>query len=135
MSQKSATIALLNSGKVLLLKRGSSAPWQPNKFCLIGGGIDRDESLLDAALREANEEVGINLDKNSIKDITVNYNNGYSKVVFFAEDIKCPIVLNYEHSEYGWFTYGDCLKMYNQKMLVPRLLCVLKNLFQKGLIV
>lgn len=134
MPQKSATIALLNSGKVLLLKRGNSAPWQPNKFCLVGGGVDDNESLLDAALRETREEVGIDLDKTSVRDIVVNYNHGYSKVVFFAEEIKYPVILNYEHSEYGWFTYDDCLKMYNQKVLVPRLLCVLKNLFQKGLI-
>ena len=134
MPQKSATIALVDNGKVLLLKRGDTAPWQPNKFCLVGGGVDDKESLLDAAIRETNEEVGINLDRPLLKDIVISYNNGYSKVVFYYFLQDREVVLNYEHSFYDWFDFNSCLKLYKQNLLVPRLIRTLSVLHDNKII-
>jgi len=134
MSQKSATIALIDNGKVLLLKRGDTAPWQPNKYCLVGGGVDDKESLLDAAVRETEEEVGISLARNSVKDIVISYNNGYSKIVFFCFLQNANIILNYEHSYYNWFDYSSCLKLYKQNLLVPRLIRTLSVLHDSKII-
>lgn len=134
MPQKSATIALLNDNKVLLLKRGDTAPWQPNKFCLVGGGVEDNESLLDAAIRETNEEVGINIDRSLLKDIVISYNNGYSKVVFYCLLQDSKVVLNYEHSFYDWFDFDSCLKLYRKNLLVPRLIRTLSVLHDNKII-
>lgn len=135
MSQKSATIALINNNKILLLKRGQSAPWMPNRYCLVGGGVDDNESLIDAAIREAKEEVGVFLDKSLVKDFVVTYSNNYSKTVFLTFVDNTDITLNYEHSEYGWFTYESCLELSSQKLLVPRLFYVLKILRSNGVLI
>lgn len=135
MPQKSSTIALFNSGKVLLLKRGSSAPWQPNKYCLVGGGVDNGETLEDAALREANEEIGINLNKESLLPYTIAYSNTYTKIVFASIVTNIHIQLNYEHSEYGWFDYKSCVRMYKQKLLVPRLMKTLSTFHDSNILV
>lgn len=43
-------------GRVLLLLRGPTAPWMPNRWNLPGGKIERGESSLEAAMRETREK-------------------------------------------------------------------------------
>jgi 8-oxo-dGTP pyrophosphatase MutT (NUDIX family) len=134
MSQKSATVAVISNSKILLLKRGNTAPWMPNRYCLVGGGVDKDESLIDCAIREASEEAGLSLDKSSLNPLTVCYNNGYSKIVFVVNATQINVVLNYEHSEYVWASYDDCMKLYDSNKLVPRLKTTIQHIRSLGLV-
>ena len=61
--QKSATVALIKNNKLLLLKRGSTAPWNPDKYCLPGGKLEHNEELIECGARELYEETNILLDK------------------------------------------------------------------------
>jgi len=45
--------------KVLLVKRGPTAPWAPNLWGLPGGHIEPGETPAAAVVRELSEEVGI----------------------------------------------------------------------------
>lgn len=134
MAQKSATIAIVKDNKVLLLKRGDTAPWMPNKYCLVGGGIDENESLIDAVIRESQEEIGVSIQKSLIESFVVTYKNNYSKTVFLTKVSDLNIRLNYEHSDHIWCDYDSCEKLYNQKLLVPRLFSVIKTLAAKKII-
>jgi len=58
ISKVSVMLAICN-GKVLILRRGPTAPWKPGTWNLPGGCVDPGEDTLDAALREASEEAGI----------------------------------------------------------------------------
>jgi 8-oxo-dGTP pyrophosphatase MutT (NUDIX family) len=135
MSQKSATVAVINNNKILLLKRGSTAPWNPNKYCLVGGGVDNNESLEDCALREASEEIGINLDRSYLDSVLVSYSNYTKKVFFYPHNLNQDIVLNYEHSEYVWLSYSECKIYRKNNLLVPSLPKVLTKLNRIGLLV
>ncbi len=53
-----AVMLVVYKNKILILRRSNTAPWQPNKWNLPGGGI-HNESALDAAIRECQEEAGI----------------------------------------------------------------------------
>lgn len=105
-TQKNATVAVIHDNRVLLLKRGDTAPWMPNKYCLPGGGVEPDESLVHAASRELYEETRIVVMPKHMQSITVNYRNS-SKIVFVTTVTSPKVVLNFEHSDYVWATIRD----------------------------
>jgi 8-oxo-dGTP diphosphatase len=57
---------LLKDGKTLLGKRQNTG-WADGKFHLIGGHIEKGELALTALMREAKEEVGIQIDLNQTR--------------------------------------------------------------------
>lgn len=63
----SAGIAILYNQKILLC-HPTTLPWV-NSFSIPKGGVDDGETLLEAALRETREEVGINIEVNQISNI------------------------------------------------------------------
>lgn len=111
MSQKSSTIAVINQdNKVLILRRGKTAPWMPGKYCLPGGIVQENESLVHAAVRELLEETNISCHVNDLWPNTIQYKNGRSKTVFSVK-INQPIVLiNWEHDDYVWVDSASVLK-------------------------
>jgi 8-oxo-dGTP diphosphatase len=105
-TQKNATVAVIHDNHLLLLKRGDTAPWMPNKYCLPGGGVEPNESLVHAASRELYEETRIVVMPKNMQSITVNYRNN-NKIVFVTTVTSAKVVLNFEHSDYVWATIRD----------------------------
>lgn len=48
-------------GRILLLLRGPSAPWMPDRWNLPSGKIEPGESIFEAARRETLEEAGLHV--------------------------------------------------------------------------
>lgn len=60
MSGRSVSVVVEDPrGRVLLLLRGPTAPWMPNRWNLPGGGVESGESPREAARREVLEEAGL----------------------------------------------------------------------------
>lgn len=57
MPTLAAIVAIIDNGKVLLTKREDFEVW-----CLPGGGVEDGESLAEAAIREAREETGVDVE-------------------------------------------------------------------------
>ena len=78
-------VAIIAEGRILLTKRQDFGVW-----CMPGGGVDKDESIADAAFREAVEETGIEVRLSRMVGL---YNmpkaNGWANliVVFVGEPI------------------------------------------------
>jgi 8-oxo-dGTP diphosphatase len=63
-------LMLVRDGTVLLSRRHQTA-WEDGKYSMIAGHVENDESVLDAIIREAREEAGINLAKTDLRMVHV----------------------------------------------------------------
>jgi 8-oxo-dGTP pyrophosphatase MutT (NUDIX family) len=129
--QKSATVALISNNKLLLLKRGDSAPWNPGRYCLPGGKLEDNETLIDCAVRELYEETNIVLKSNQLTPLIISYPK-YSKTVFVCNsDSNYIVKLNWEHSDAIWVSYGESSSI----DLVPGLSVTIKTLGDSGYLI
>ncbi len=89
-------ILIVVKEEVLLIRNTYHSSW-----FLPGGGVDKGESVQEAARREILEECGISLqDKIEVQDIY--YNNAESKndhIVFFVKELKIKPNVNKQNSE------------------------------------
>lgn len=107
--------------KFLILKRSAQIKVYPNLWQVITGTIENSETSLQTAIREINEETGLNIKKiwtlpylttffNAKKD-TINASPVFGILVDFVKKVK----LSDEHSEYLWLSYSNIL----QKLELP----------------
>lgn len=99
-----------NNNEILILKRGSTAPWMPNKWSLCGGIINKNETKENAIVREIKEET--NLDVN-INDLTLykelydkeeNYYLTCYKIKIFDNNV---ILDEAQNDEYEWVNFQN----------------------------
>lgn len=132
MSQKFSSVAVIDRNKkILLLKRGSTAPWNPNNYCFPGGTVESNESLEQAAIRELYEETGIVVDSNNLEKMVIVYPSGYKKIIFVTKVDDAEVRLNYEHTHYVWANLDESLNY----PMVNGLRITLSDLNTKGFIV
>lgn len=109
VNNQAAAIALFCDGTILLGKRvtsykGEKVPFGGN-WSLFGGALELGETPLDAALRELDEEAGIQLSEPPdfiTKHTTSNKFDfwAYSLSIDYLPQVKLDLS---EHTEYGFF--------------------------------
>jgi len=102
--------AIIHEGKLLILKRCSD-DFMPNIYELPGGGLEKDESLLNALERELLEETNCAIDKviGYIGHIDFLSASGLRTRRFnFLVQPKLPLSVQLtEHEEYKWILPSD----------------------------
>lgn len=126
-------IILKQDNKVLFMKRKGTG-FYDGKYALIGGGVDGNETILKAAIREVEEEVGIKIAEKDLKVVHVlhhKHTNGTETVGFFVQTEKwvgVPKVMEQDLcEELDWFEMGKF-----PKDIIPTAAHVFKKL-QKGI--
>lgn len=76
--RESAIWIMNESGKMLLQKRAESKKQNPNKWALTAGHVDAGEEPIDTMIREIQEELGINIEKEKISKILVEKQKSFS---------------------------------------------------------
>lgn len=129
---KSSTIAVIKDNKLLLLLRGSTAPYNPDKYGFPGGMVDENETMEECAVRELFEETGLKINVSDLIPMSVKYPSGYNKKFFIYNNpnIDQNINISWEHSKYGWFSLRETELI----ELVPNLNITIKDLANKGLL-
>lgn len=132
MAQKSATVAVINQDKkILILERGPTAPWMPGRYCLPGGRLEDNESLVECASRELAEETNIIIpDNKELFSLTIRYCSEYSKIIFHISLSNPVVSLNWEHDSYVWVS----LKESTRYDLVPGTKATIKVLSGRRLV-
>lgn len=104
-----AGMLFVHGGKLLLIYRGSAVV-DPYLWCGAGGKIEPGETPEEAALREAEEEIGFGVDTQYKVDVKDLYVYTSEKLVFhnFIGILDKPFQpkLNWESEGYGWFEWG-----------------------------
>lgn len=110
---------IIDNKNILVQKRSASKKIYPNKWECIAGGVLANESLLDACLREAKEELNLLIDRKNIKLIDITLQKEYR---YFMHTYMCnvnPIILKEikinkdEVSEYKIINYKQLIDMIN----------------------
>jgi 8-oxo-dGTP pyrophosphatase MutT (NUDIX family) len=99
-------ISLFYDEKLLILQRGSTAPWMPNKWSLVGGVLDDGESEIETIKRETKEEIG--LTPKNIKLIKTIKTDDSGKIVYFIGYLNSNnINLDYENQDYRFISINE----------------------------
>lgn len=108
------TIAFVDNNRLLVVKPRSSR--KSNKYTLIGGKVEKDESIVDAIVRETKEELGMILNKDDLKlilefeEVSASDINLKINMHMFVSNkvVKCPRTnANTEILEYKWIDIYD----------------------------
>jgi 8-oxo-dGTP pyrophosphatase MutT (NUDIX family) len=109
-----ATVAIVNRGRVLLLKR-INLPFLINRgaWYFVGGGRKRGESLLGTAYREVQEETGIRrkgLTLLADSDVVIQDRRKrmrWANRLFVMRASDDRVRLNIENRDYRWVRFSD----------------------------
>lgn len=113
MKQVAKVLIIDNDGYHLLMTR-SNHPTFSNDPDLPGGTIEEGEQVLEAALREVEEEAGILLNPTDIVHAFTGSSystHGTEHSLYIAHVAKRPAVaISWEHSSYTWVSQEEFLK-------------------------
>lgn len=129
LNKNACAVIVDEDNKILLLKRSSDPKiWQPSKWALVGGGIEKGETAEEAIKREIKEEIDLDIDKFT-KSFTIQRNPDSIETVFACRYKGEPtdIKLNDEHTNYGWYDVDEM----NFLDIVPNLLEYINLVFTK----
>lgn len=86
---KIAVILIINRNNEILLQRRFNTGYEDGNYSCIGGHKEENEEILEAAVRETKEEIGINIKKEDLKFLQVLHrkliNRYYIDFVFLVD--------------------------------------------------
>lgn len=107
-------LLLIRDGELLLSRRRDPLPQFNGLWHLPSGKLDAGESLLDAAVREAEEEIGVRIEPGDLTHVHTSHATGYGiepRVGLFFETLRWagePVNREPQKcSELGWFDPDD----------------------------
>jgi 8-oxo-dGTP diphosphatase len=108
-----ACAIFINRGRLLLAKRAPHKAAYPNSWDVIGGHVEAGETIEQALVREAEEEVGLVPRRFMLaRSIERPSSDPYGRSVFHCFAIRewdggDPKMLGDEHAEIRWFAVAD----------------------------
>lgn len=125
-----ASYIILKSNNKILLSRRYNTWYEDAKYALVAWHVEKWETFTDTVLRETKEEIGIDLDKNSLKVVHIMQRNSHVSLnyherldTFFVCEKWSWEIKNMEPnkcSELSWFDIDnlpDDMVEYTRKVL------------------
>ncbi len=129
LTKNAVAVIVDNDNKILLLKRSDDPKiWQPSKWALVGGGIDKGETPEEAVEREIKEETGLEINK-FIKSFSIQRHRDSIEHVFACRYSGDPVdvTLNGENTKYGWYGVEEINYLDTVPHLMEYITLVFKN--------
>lgn len=115
---------LNNKGELLIQKRNENLTRNPGKWAYTGGAVDTKETSLQAALRETEEELGIEVDNDKIEFLlSFKREHGFVDVWLIKEDIDIKDIKLQENevSEVKWVAIKELEELMEKEKFVKAL--------------
>ena len=112
VSQKAIVLNL--AGKILGIRRSSTAPSNANKWDLPGGDLDFGENPTEGILREIKEETGLSVTNIQVFDVWSDVDDlgdFWVTIAYTANSNSDEAVFSNEHSEFKWLTKEGFLEL------------------------
>ena len=81
-------LVLLKQRQVLILRRHNTG-YEDGNYSLIAGHVEPDETVLDALIREGREEVGIEVNRDNLKFLSVVHRKGQDSRIYLDFFFTC----------------------------------------------
>jgi len=120
LEKSSIGVAFNTENKILLVKRGIKDHWMPNKWALVGGGVEEGETFEEALTREFKEETNLIISNIIYMFDRTPTNEKYEKI-FMCDGDSSYIRLNHESQNYGWFSLNEIRILHERGETVPLL--------------
>ncbi len=104
----SAATVILNDADEMLLIKGPRRGWE-----MPGGQVEEGESLSEAAIREAKEESGADIEIVKYCGVFQNVKSSISNNLFLAKFVGGQLTTSPESVDVGFFPIDDALEMVN----------------------
>lgn len=112
----SAATIILNEQEEILLIKGPRRGWE-----MPGGQVEEGESLKDAAIREAKEESGIDIEITKFCGVFQNVNHSICNTLFLGKAVGGTPTTSPESLEVGFFPIKVALEMVTWKNFRKRI--------------
>jgi len=106
--------------KILLLKR-SKQGFNPGKWDLPGGTLEKGELIKEALKREVLEETGLEIEVGDILGTaefakeTKQFKDEKRGLRFLAYCEESEVEISDEHQKFGWFSFSEALQKFSEK--------------------
>lgn len=121
-----------DENKFLIQKRAKNKKINPNKWSQTGGAVDSGETVIEAAIREVKEELGISIGKEDI-EFMLSYKRRYTFMdVFLVRkniELKEVVLQKEEVQEVKWVTEEEIDDMIKSGEIVGTLKLYYKLFF------
>lgn len=110
--KRHAAIVVLDGNKVLILQRSITDSWKPCHWALPGGGVDKDETFIEGAIRELKEETNLDIPDPSKLEL-IKVAEGGKMVFYLAKNAHSGLVdldkasHGFEHQTHHWATKDE----------------------------
>lgn len=112
VSQKAVIIN--KEGKILALRRTSTALSNPDKWDLPGGDLDFGEDVLCGIIREIKEETGLEIKKLKLFNVESHIDKKgefWVTIAYKAKTKNNNLKLSSEHNDFKWVTKKEFLNL------------------------
>jgi 8-oxo-dGTP diphosphatase len=110
MNKKNVSIVIIiNNGKILVLKRAEGNRSYPGKWNFPGGGVELNEDIYAAAVREVSEESGLQIQQGNLIYLQRAETPTLILHIFITNKYNGSVEINDESTDYSWVYPDDIL--------------------------
>jgi 8-oxo-dGTP pyrophosphatase MutT (NUDIX family) len=96
--------------RILLVRRSPDSDWEPNKWGLVGGGVEEGEKPIEGVAREIEEEIGLE-PKTLIEKFVIQRDKDNVEHIFVGKVEDGQVKIDHESRDFGWFTPEEIKNM------------------------